>query len=85
MEKFLKNNKGITLISLTVTIIVMLVLAAVTVRTIDGMNVINTMDMIEEEYDENVEQTGYKTQAIDNEWGSVIHKDGITPELYNGY
>lgn len=82
--KNIRNDKGITLISLTVTIIVMLILTAVIVRTIDGTDVIDTMEMVEDQYDENMEQTKRKTRSVDGEWGEVIEPSGFKPELqYN--
>ncbi len=41
----MKNNKGITLIALIITIIVMLILVGVTVRIVINSNLISTADM----------------------------------------
>ena len=79
--KNIRNNKGITLISLVITIIVMSILTAVIVRTIDGTVVIDTMEMVEDEYDENVEQTNQKTRYVESEWGEIINDNEIKPEL----
>lgn len=38
MEKLLNNRKGITLIALVITIIVLLILAGVTIATLTGEN-----------------------------------------------
>lgn len=38
MHKLLKNRKGITLIALVITIIVLLILAGVTIATLTGEN-----------------------------------------------
>ena len=38
MEKILKNNKGITLIALVITIIVLLILAGISIATLTGNN-----------------------------------------------
>lgn len=38
MEKGIKKNKGITLIALVITIIVLLILAGVTISTLTGDN-----------------------------------------------
>ena len=42
MEKILKNNKGITLIALVITIIVLLILAGISIATLTGQNGILT-------------------------------------------
>ena len=38
MKRILKENKGITLIALVITIIVLLILAGVTIATLTGEN-----------------------------------------------
>ena len=51
MEKNLKNSKGITLIALVVTIIVLLLLAGISINTLTGQNGILTRTAeIKEEY-----------------------------------
>ena len=63
MKQKLKNNKGITIVALVITIIIMLILAGVTVKIATGGGIIdktkNTSDEIEIEQEKEKVKSGY--------------------------
>ena len=76
IKKNMKNNKGITLVALTITIIVLLILAGVTIRTIteDGL-VAKVQDVTK---DHKIAQEKEEIMLLQNEW---VMTKSITPEL----
>ena len=81
----LKQSRGITLIALVVTIIILLILAGITIGTITGDNgIINKAQSAKEETEianekEVVEKATVQTMG-NNKFGNV-EKDGLQDEL----
>ena len=61
MKQKLKNNKGITIVTLVITIIIMLILAGVTVKITTGKGTINEAENTKSEYDLEEEKAKIKS------------------------
>ena len=86
LKEQLKTNKGITLIALVITIIVLLILAGVTIATLTGDNGILTkaQNAKEKNAQKTVEkQINLAVQASRINEGLVIDKDILEQELTN--
>ena len=86
LKEQLKINKGITLIALVITIIVLLILAGVTIATLTGDNGILTkaQNAKEKNAQKTVEeQINLAVQASRINEGLVIDKDILEQELTN--
>ena len=86
LKKQLKINKGITLIALVITIIVLLILAGVTIATLTGDNGILTKAQNSKEKNAQKtveEQINLAVQASKINEGLVIDKDILEQELTN--
>ena len=86
LKEQLKINKGITLIALVITIIVLLILAGVTIATLTGDNGILTKAQNAKEKNEQKtveEQINLAVQASKINEGLVIDKDILEQELTN--
>ena len=81
MKNILKNKKGITLVSLVVTIILLLILAGVSIRTLGGENGLITKTKIAKE--ENL-KSEYKEKLTIAKTEAIVEKGGqdITLDEY---
>lgn len=81
-----KKEKGITLVSLVVTIIVMIIISTILIRTIDGMDVVTeTMDEINYAYEQNKLEMEQEKENIDDKWGNIINNKAIDNEFRYDY
>ena len=86
LKEQLKINKGITLIALVITIIMLLILAGVTIATLTGDNGILTKAQNSKEKNAQKtveEQINLAVQASKINEGLVIDKDILEQELTN--
>lgn len=73
-----KSEEGITLISLTITIIILIILASVLISATDGLGGIKeAINTAENVYIENKAEVDNEVQSIENKWGNVINKNTI--------
>lgn len=78
----MKNENGITLMALTVTIIVMLILAATTAYSLNsGDSVWEVEEEITENYYQEMNGTQKDKKSLTDEWGTVVNKRGVDAEL----
>ena len=78
----MKNENGITLMALTITIIVMLILSGTVAYSLNSENsALKVKDRAEKDYYTTVNKTGANRTSLLNSWGSVVNKTGIDPEL----
>ena len=73
MKNFVKTNKGITLIALVITIIVLLILAGVTIATLTGDNGILTKAQ-----EASIQTRGAQVEEVINLWKSEIEMNENT-------
>ncbi len=75
MEKTRKSNKGITLIALVITIIILLILASVTIATLTGENgILNKSQTAKEENNEKTATEKINLKITDAQMGSYVEK-----------
>ena len=73
-----KEEKGVTLIALIVTIIVMIILSTILIKATDGIDPItNAVDKTEGIYLETKEETEENITAIERKWENIIYKNTI--------
>lgn len=78
----MKNENGITLMALTITIIVMLILSGTVAYSLNSENsALKVKDRAEKDYYTTVNKTEANRTSLFNSWGSVVNKTGIDPEL----
>ena len=68
----MNKEKGITLITLVVSIILMGILAAVLVRASVGGNLLNEVQRVEDDYYNMINDTQDKTKDIEQKWEGII-------------
>ncbi len=68
----MKNEKGITLTTLVVTIMIMSILAVVIIRASSYRGVLNKINTISEDFDEDKRETDEKIEEIEEQWEGVI-------------
>ena len=93
MKQKLKNNKGITIVALVITIIIMLILAGVTVKIATGGGIIdktkNTSDEFEIEQEKEKVKSGYlsyKTaKMVDNDAKLFVEDAKTTGNATSGW
>lgn len=87
----LKNNKGITLIALTITIIVMLIIAGITIyggskliqdATVEDVK--TNMLLVQAEVKNYVEQAKFENKKIENMKDEGIKVDDVTLKIEDG-
>ena len=75
MPKVLENEKGITLIALLITIIILLILGGITIPKINQKNIYGMTDFIEERsntvFSENAENVSDMINSIKSEINSI--------------
>ena len=90
-KKQTKNNRGITLIALVITIIVLLILAGVSIAMLTGENGILTQAQnAKEETDkateeEKIQMAVLGSSIVDNGYAEVLDTDSFTRELQNQF
>ena len=78
----MKNENGITLMALTITIIVMLILSGTVAYSLNSENsALKVKDRAEKDYYTTVNKTEANRTSLLNSWGRVVNKTGIDPEL----
>ncbi len=78
----MKNENGITLMALTITIIVMLILSGTVAYSLNSENsALKVKDRAEKDYYTTVNKTEANRTNLLKSWGSVVNKTGIDPEL----
>lgn len=78
----MKNENGITLMALTITIIVMLILSGTVAYSLNSENsALKVKDRAEKDYYTTVNKTEANRTSLLNGWGSVVNKTGIDSEL----
>lgn len=81
MEKFFKREKGVTLVALIVTMLVMVILSAIVASSVfSEEGLLNKKDRIQAGYDEQVSNVEKEIRNIDNSWQNVIGRTGIENE-----
>lgn len=68
MKKILESNKGITIVALVITIIILLILATVTIKTINGEGILKFAKKTQTNY--NDKQIEYDLKSIFVKWQS---------------
>lgn len=68
----MNKEKGITLITLVVSIILMGILVAVLVRASVGGNLLNEVQRVEDDYYNMINDTQDKTKDIEQKWEGII-------------
>ena len=85
IEKYgvnLKRERGITLVSLVVTIIVMIILAAIVIRAMDGLDVATeTVNIVDQAYSQNKTEMEKELNNTKDKWGNIIDKTGVDNEI----
>ena len=75
MEETRKSNKGITLIALVITIIILLILASITIATLTGENgILNKSQTAKEENNEKTATEIMNLKITDAQMGSYVEK-----------
>ena len=78
----MKNENGITLMALTITIIVMLILSGTVAYSLNSENsALKVIERAENDYYTTVNKTEANRTSLLKSWGSVVNKTGIDPEL----
>lgn len=78
----MKNENGITLMALTITIIVMLILSGTVAYSLNSENsALKVKDRAEKDYYTTVNKTEANRTSLLKSWGSVVNKTGIDSEL----
>ena len=70
----MNKEKGITLASLVVTIVLMSVLAAIMINATPGSNALNEEKELENEYKDLMENTEGQIQSVDDQWKDVMEE-----------
>lgn len=84
MKKIYKDENGITMVTLTITIIIMIILAGVTVIEIMRHgNVTQKVNIIKEESKIEQQSTTNKIDSLKREWGNVLNQSTIENEVDN--
>lgn len=78
----MKSEKGITLATLVLTIIVMLILAGTTAFMLNSSNSATTAAQnIEDDFQNKTDEAEKKETSIHEQWKAVIDKKGVDTEL----
>lgn len=78
MRKFKYNEKGITLFSLIITIIVMLIISGVTINKLNESQITSSTNIITGYSKNIVKDTDEGVKDVNNgQWGNVITSKGI--------
>ena len=78
----MKNENGITLMALTITIIVMLIISGTVAYSLNSENsALKVKERAEKDYYTTVNNTEANRTSLLKSWGSVVNKTGIDPEL----
>ena len=78
----IKGEKGVTLVALVVTIIVLAIVSGALVFTLNGTNgIFTTTKNMQRNYTEKEEETKTKKNRTINSWGKVLNKTEIDPAL----
>ncbi len=78
----LKRERGITLISLVVTIIVMIILSAIIVRAMNGLDVATeTVNIVEQAYEQNKTEMEERITKINDDGRDIIDNPGVDSEI----
>lgn len=78
----MKNEKGVTLMALTVTIIVMLIISGTVANSLNSQNsALKVKEQAEKNYYTEINTTEKNKTTISGSWGSVVNKTGIDSEL----
>lgn len=81
MKKCFNNEKGITLVALIVTMLVMIILSGIVVTNVfSGEGLLNKKERIQAGYDEQVSNVQREINSIGNTWQNVIGRTGIENE-----
>ena len=81
MKKCFNNEKGITLVALIVTMLVMIILSGIVVTNVfSGEGLLNKKERIQAGYDEQVSNVQREINSIENTWQNVIGRTGIENE-----
>ncbi len=70
----MRKEKGITLISLAVTVMIMILLAGILITASNYNKIVQEKDAAESDFEEEVEQTDQKIDSIQEQWGDVLSK-----------
>lgn len=70
----MNKEKGITLASLVVTIVLMSVLAAIMINATLGSNALKEEKELENEYKDLMENTEGQIQSVDDQWKDVMEE-----------
>lgn len=77
-KNFKYNEKGITLFSLIITIIVMLIISGVTVKKLNKSQIMSSTNIIMDYSKNIVNETDSGVKTINNgKWSNVINQKGI--------
>ena len=68
----MKTEKGITIIAVVITVMIMAILATLLVRASIGQNLFKELNNIEEDFSKTLQSTNQKTQSIKDAWEGVI-------------
>ena len=75
MKQKLKNNKGITIVALVITIIIMLILAGVTVKIATGGGIIDKTKNTSDEFEIEQEKEKVKSGYLSYKTAKMVHDD----------
>ena len=77
----LKNDKGITLVALGVTIVVMTIMAAILAYSVSDVGKVGeATNAVQETYENDKSNAENEIGRVNDEWGNVINKKGIDNE-----
>ena len=68
----MKTEKGITIIAVVVTVMIMAILATLLVRASVGQNLLKEVNGVEQDFSKTIENANQKTQSIKDAWEGVI-------------
>ena len=79
MNKIFKyNEKGITLFSVIITIILMIILSGITIKSLQKKDILNVPNIVTEYSDNIISDTDEGVNTINNGiWTNVINQKGI--------
>jgi cell division protein FtsX len=78
----MKSEKGITLATLVITIVVMLILAGTTAFTLNNSkSVLRSEEQIKSDFKERTDDAESNESTLHDQWRTVIDKKGVDTEL----
>lgn len=86
MKEKIRNSNGITILTLSITVIVMIILTGVTAYTLSSdSSIFKSEEEVEQGFYNDITGTNQIIDGYDNEWASVINSGLNTDDQFEGY